>query len=111
MEQEMYDSNKVGKCIAWSGDHYVYEYGQNEVIKFSKFDFFLGKQKALEKSSLDREVCAKYFGTNYLDTKILFSTLNHKVAIIQPKIQGKFLSIEDLSDTLIKEQFQEIMKG
>jgi hypothetical protein len=108
---ETYDLHKIGKCIAWTGDHSVYEYGKDRVIKFSKFDFFLGREKAKEKSVLDRNVCAKYFGINFLDTQIMLSPTGRKIALVQPKIQGTFLSQEDLDDKLIQHQFKEMMEG
>jgi hypothetical protein len=44
------DKTKIGRLIAWGGEHFVYEYDADRVIKFSTLYFFLGP-KAKEKAT------------------------------------------------------------
>ena len=106
-----YDEAKIGKLIAWSGDHFVYEYGIGEVIKFSKFDLLLGFEKAKQKYASDYRVCKEYLGKYVLDTEVCISPGGKRVAKIQPKITGRFLYKSDLQDYKIQSQFKELIAG
>ena len=108
---ETYDKGKIGRCIAWTGDHQVYEYDSAEVIKFSKFDYFLGFEKAKDKSLLDIELCRNFFGRYFLDTRVAISSKENRVALVQLKIVGRYLVPRDLKNETIKNQFIDIMHG
>lgn len=96
--------------IAWGTDHFVYDYGPDQVIKFSIFDFLLGKDAP---SKLQREyaVGKKFFGQYLLDSPIVFSANGRRIAVIQKKITGRYLTKSDLDRPAIKKQFEEIARG
>ncbi len=104
-----YDKAKIGKCISWIGDHFVYEYGDDKVIKFSKFHYLLGKEKSTKKFLSDYAISKKYFGDYILETELLTSPDGKKLAVVQPKIKSHFLTRKDLSYEHIKTQFNEIV--
>ncbi|MEK7530420.1 MAG: hypothetical protein AAB573_00985 [Patescibacteria group bacterium] len=106
---EHYDQSKIGRCISWTGDHNVYAYGTDEVIKFSKFDFFLGYEKTKHKAISDIEICKKFFGTYLLETRVVSSAYERRVALVQKRVAGRFLSKRDLQNSTIVDQFAEIM--
>jgi len=108
---DTYDEKKIGKLIAWIGDHFVYEYDTDKVIKFSKFDFFLGRKKAKEKSNNDYVICKQYFGKYILETRIVSSQDGQRIAKIQQKVSGRFLAVRDLQNEHIKTQFREILQA
>ena len=107
---DTYDKNKVGKKIAWKGDHFVYEYGTDKVIKFSKFDFLLRVSRAKEIVPQEYALCKEFFGEYLLDTEIAISPDQKRIALIQPKISGHCLTTDDLQDANIKRQFLEIVR-
>ena len=105
-----YDKHKIGKLISWRGDHEVYEYGADKVIKFSKFDFFLGFKRAKEVVPQEYALCKQIFGEYLLDTEIAVSADQKRIALIQPKISGHCLTAGDLQREGIKRQFREIVE-
>lgn len=107
---DIYDKNKIGRLIAWGGEHFVYNYDIDKVIKFSSLYFFLGS-KAKEKATRDYEVCKQFFGTYLLHTECAISANKKYIVHIQPKIQGRFLVVTDLENIIIKQQFKEILNG
>src|SRR5687767_5035172 len=104
----IYDQNKIGKLIAWRGDHSVYEYGPDKVIKFSKFDFLLGFDKAKEVVPEEYALCKQYFGEYLLSSEIVTSPDGKRIALIQEKVSGHRLTADDLRNVNVKRQFQEI---
>lgn len=104
----VYNRNKLGKLISWRGDHFVYEYGTDEIIKFSKFDYFLGFDKSQKIVPEEYALCKQLFGEYILDTEITMSADQKRVALIQQRISGHCLTAEDLRDKGIKRQFREI---
>ena len=102
------DKTKIGRLIAWGGEHFVYEYDTDSVIKFSILYFFLGS-KAKEKATQDYDTCKKYFGKYLLETEIAISSNNKHIVQIQPKIVGHFLTKKDLEHEYIQRQFKEIV--
>jgi hypothetical protein len=106
-----YDKTKIHRLVAWKGDHFVYEYDKDQEIKFSKFDFLMGYKNAKEKSFYDYQTCKKFFGQYLLETKIVTSPNHRHIALIQPRISGRFLKIKDLKNEIIRRQFKEILDG
>ena len=110
MKKEVHaiDKTKIGQLIAWGGEHFVYEYETDRVIKFSTLYFFLGS-KAKEKATQDYDTCKKYFGKYLLETEIAISSNNKYIVQIQPKIAGHYLTKKDLEHEYIQKQFKEIV--
>ncbi|MDP2651118.1 MAG: hypothetical protein Q8O98_00845 [bacterium] len=104
-----YDKSKIGRRIAIGGEHIVYEYVEDQVIKFSGLFFLLGK-KAKEKAISDAVVCKEFFGKYFLDTQIAVSPNNKWIVHIQQKIIGRPLEIGDLEDERLRLQFKEIIE-
>ena len=104
------DKTKIGQLIAWGGEHFVYKYDTDRVIKFSTLYFFLGS-KAKEKATRDYDTCKEFFGKYLLETEIAISPNNKYIVHIQPKIEGHFLTKKDLEHKYIQKQFKEIVNG
>jgi hypothetical protein len=104
----VYESREIGKKLAHGGDHTVYDYGENEVIKFSLLFRLLGSG-ALEKAIRDVETCCRFFGDYMLETQVATSLNSTQVAYIQPKIVGRPLAAFDLRNTNAMKQFREIV--
>jgi len=104
------DKTKIGRLIAWGGEHIVYEYDTDRVIKFSALYYFLGS-KAKEKATQDYDTCKKFFGKYLLVTEIAVSSNDKHIVHIQPKITGHFLTKKDLENEYIQQQFKEIVKA
>ena len=107
---EIYEASKKGRLIAWAGDHFVYAYGKDEVIKFSKFDFFLGYERALKKAVDDYALCKKYFDEFLLDTRIVVSLDTKFVALIQKKISGTHLAARDLRKPDVLRNYRDLVE-
>ncbi len=108
--KEIYDKTKIGKLIAKGGDHKVYEYDTDKVIKFSSFEILHGRH-GKKKIIQDYLICKSFFGEYILDTKIVGSPDNKRTILIQPKIVGRSLTKGDLQDPAISRQFKEILAG
>ena len=108
---DVYNETKIGKMVAWAGDHFIYEYGENEIIKFSKFDFLMGKKNALAKFYNDYNLCKQYFGNYILDTEICYSKNGRRIAKIQRRLTGHLLTLKDLDDEYIRSQLREILQS
>jgi len=102
-----YDKNKIGKFVGWGGEHFVYEYGDKEVIKFSVHVWLSGKS-AVEKKKKDYEIGKKYFDKYLIPIKILTWDNGKKAVEIQEKIKCRFLKSQDLKNEKVKEQFDDI---
>ncbi len=105
---ETYDQAKIGKCISWIGDHIVYEYGADSVIKFSKSDFLLGSSK---KSINDYEKSRAFFGEYILETLFVRSVNGRYGAAIQKKIFGRYLCLADMANIEIRMQCKDILEA
>lgn len=58
--EDLYNKNKVGKYLGSGAEYRVYRYGQDEIIKFSKLYWLIGK-KLYQKAIKDYEICKRYF--------------------------------------------------
>jgi hypothetical protein len=105
---KIYDRNKIGKLIAFGSDHYVFEYENNKVIKFSILFYLLGK-KVFKKTKHDEDLCEKYFGKFLLKTELYISKNGKHLVQIQEKINGKGLEEKNLQNKIVKENFQEFI--
>lgn len=103
------DETKVGKSIAEGMQHYVYEYGDNDVIKFPKFDFVnitygILKPRAVEK---DWYLIANNFNDYCVPTKIYTSENKRLYCIIQERIKDR-INLNSHNINLVMDQFNEI---
>lgn len=99
----------IGKLIAGKWDNYVYEYGDNHVIKFSRFNFFMGYKTAHQKVSYDLTTTKQFFWHYMLDTEIVDIPQANCIALVQNKIVGRPLHISDLQNEKIRTQFLDIV--
>lgn len=104
-----YDPSKIGKLYAWGGEHIVYDYGEDKVIKFSTLYYLLGRH-ALGKAVKDYTLCRKYLGEYILDTDIQMSANGRHIVHVQPKIKGRALKHRDLENEEVQKQFSELMR-
>ena len=105
---ESYDKSKIGRLISWGGDHTVFEYGHDKVIKYSLIELLMGKE-GRPKIERDYRICKDFFRDYLLPTELKISKNGKFTIAIQPKIFGKYLRIEDLANAIVKHQFREIM--
>lgn len=105
---ETFEWRKVGKLIAWGGEHMVRLYGTDQVIKFSLFDRFLWKHNARAKAEYDIQLSQSLFGTFLLPTKLVVSEDGRRYAKLQPRIVGRKLKKKDLKNSRVKEQLAQI---
>ncbi|HAE36239.1 TPA: hypothetical protein DCX66_04075 [Candidatus Nomurabacteria bacterium] len=106
---ETYDKGKIGELISWGGEHFVYNYGEDKVIKFSSLFYIIGKDKALLKLEKDYKICQEFFGGYILQTEAMVSPNKKYFVQVQPKINGRFLYSKDLENEEIRKQFIEII--
>ena len=104
-----YDTKKIGKLIAWGSEHIVYEYGADQVLKYSILHYLIGT-KALARAEQEIATCKKYLAEYVLDTEIGVSSNGRHIAHIQPKLTGKPLMLRDLQNAKIREAFKDLMK-
>jgi hypothetical protein len=107
---EMYDPKKIGTTLAWGGEHFVYRYGTDAVLKFSKFEFFLG-QAGRAKSFRDYALCQRYFGDAVLPTSFLKAPRGTRIAKLQPLLVGRSIMREDLADPQVRAQFETMLES
>lgn len=106
---ETYDPSKVGKCISWGRSHFIYHYGDREVIKFPTFDVIAWGNNLRVRYERDYSVAKQYLGEYMLDTRIVQHPTKNRIATIQPFVSGHYLSKSDLADPAIKKQFDEFI--
>ena len=108
MRKKPYEKNKIGKFIGWGGEHFVFQYGEEKVIKFSLHIWLSGKS-AVDKKIRDYEIGRSYFNEYLLSEEIVTWSQGKKAVEIQTKIDCRFLTKKDLIDNEIKKQFVDIM--
>src|SRR5207302_61885 len=104
-----YDLKKIGKRITWGRSHSVYHYGESEIIKFPRLEKLLGAL-LVDRLSRDISVCKKYFAGFFLDTRLVHAPDSEKLAVIQPYITGHYLSKEDMKNTVVQQEFKNLME-
>jgi hypothetical protein len=105
-----YDEAKVGKCIAWIGEHFVYEYGGDQVIKFSKFDAIVGLECARRRNEMYLKQFRTYLGQYFLTTELALSANGRRLASIQPRITGRRLQRRDLIHAKVRTQCADLLQ-
>lgn len=88
----------------------MYRYGENEVIKFPRWQFLIGTQ-LFDRVVQDEQICRQHFGEYCLDTRVVQTPDGRHQAEIQPYVDGgRYLSKRDLSDPAIRHQFDGLME-
>lgn len=105
---ETYDPAKIGSLFAWGGEHIVYTYGTDQIIKFSIVEFLTGESWR-QKEAGDYETCCRAFGDYVLPTDITRSPNGKYTGKIQRRLHGHPLRKDDLRDESVRKQFDEIM--
>jgi hypothetical protein len=104
-----YDENKIGSRLSWIGDHYVYNYGTDQIIKFSKFDTLRDVGEAAWQNTAKLALFRSYFGPYLLQTELMHSHDDKHIALIQPKVSGHHLQLSDLARSKVREQCADLL--
>jgi len=100
----------VGLCVAEGGQHYVFRYKEDQVIKIPKRSILMRlygfyKVEDLKKSD---QLLNELFPGYFLDTEVLASRNHRHYVIIQAYlINGEFLTVKNFSK--VKDQFLQIV--
>ena len=105
---DIYNNAKRGGLISFGSDHVVYDYGEEEVVKFSLLDRFFPTY-VRPRMKRDLLLTQRFFGEYILDTRFLMSEDEKWLVKIQPKVFGHFLCKKDLQYDVIRTQFLEII--
>lgn len=103
-----YDKTKIGKFLGYGGEHIVYEYGDDKVIKFSLHMAISGRV-AIRKKVSDYEIGRQYFNEYLLATEIIEWRNGRRAVEIQEKIAHRFFHKDDLRNPVLRRQFDDIM--
>jgi len=104
---------KVGKLIKIGGEHLVYNYAENQVLKYPNIlaRILFNQQQLANKKASDLQLAQKYFSHLVLITEYFRTTGGkYSYCLIQPKIKVRYLKIADLENPLIRKQFLEIIE-
>lgn len=107
-----YTKENVGKKIATGGEHKVYYYGEDKVIKFPFGPrYWFGREQYCENLKRDEHIVRQYFGGYLVEREINFFTQKNQASyiIIEPFLTGRHLQRKDLKDPQVKEQFEELV--
>lgn len=107
-----FDKKKIGRLIKIGGEHLVYQYGHDQVIKFPNFlaKTLFNNRKLAEKKKSDFSLAEKYFPEYLLKTDCLIGDeINKLYCLIQPLVNIRSLIKNDLKDKEIKENFEKIL--
>jgi hypothetical protein len=104
-----YDSKKNGRLISAGSEHIVFEYGDDKVIKFSIVNFLIGRNNGFNRATHELHLCKKYFGDYILETEVLLSKNRSFTVEVQPKINQRYLTINDMQNPSIRAQFMDLI--
>lgn len=109
----MFNKEKIGRLANFGGEHLVYLYGDDKVIKFPNFLvslLFDGNKYAFKKAR-DLSLGKKYFNEFLVETKCYLTPGETKpYYLIQPLVKARPLVDSDLNDKHIKTQFFKIIE-
>lgn len=103
------DPTKVGRKLSEGLQHFVYEYGKNEVVKVPRFDvvnLIYGVLNPVDVEK-DRKLIEKHFKKYLIKTKVYSSKDNELYCIVQERVRNK-LNINSQNIHLVMEQFNDI---
>jgi hypothetical protein len=107
-----FDKEEIGKLIKIGGEHLVYFYGRDQVIKFPNFlaRVLFNHSHLAQKKKADFALAKKYFPQYLLETECnLNESRWPSYNLIQPFIKARPLSFKDLANGAIKKKFIEIL--
>ena len=96
--------------MACGGEHVVYRYGADEVIKFSLFDLLVWKGESRRKAEHDLVLSEAVFGPYVLPTRLATSPDGKRLAKIQRYANGRPLRRSDMRDASLRRQFEDLMR-
>ncbi|MBA3788865.1 hypothetical protein H0X32_00525 [Patescibacteria group bacterium] len=104
----MYDRSKVGKRIGSGADSIVYQYGENQVIKFSSLHLLIGK-KMRQKLRADYKLCKEYFNDFIVETEEVGDANSSQHIEIQAYVKGVPLQAKHVRNPEVREQLERII--
>jgi hypothetical protein len=113
MNTTAFDEKLVGKFIAAGGEHKVYRYGDDKVIKFPFGPrYWFNPAKYCENLQRDELIVRRYFGEYLVQREIhfFFEISKPSYVIIEPKLPGRHLRRDDLKNKKVLKQFEEIVE-
>lgn len=104
----VYQPEKVGALLSCLGDHRVYRYDTNWVIKFSQFDRCRTTPDLEQFYRTEVTALTEIFGEYYLQPTVVTDPERTRVAVIQPFVVGEPLRNTHFTRADIFRQFQDI---
>ncbi len=104
----------VGRKIAAAGEHIVYKYGEDKIIKFPHGPiYYANPEEAYDKIDNEFRLANRYFKKFLVPTRLLTYEENgrKKYCVIQDFIESRPLVPEDMQNEDLKLQFKEIMEA
>jgi signal peptidase I len=113
-EEKPYNKKIIGRKIANAGEHIVYRYGENQIIKFPSGPiYYANPEEAYNKVENEFRLANKYFKKFLVPTQLV--TYKEKdckrYCIIQDFVENRPLNPKDMQDENLKMQFKEIMEA
>ncbi|MBD3238233.1 MAG: hypothetical protein GF332_01150 [Candidatus Moranbacteria bacterium] len=109
-----YQKSKIKRLISISGEHIVYAYGDQHVIKFPSGPIHLVSSKdALNKVKKEDQLQQKYLKQYQVPYQLCFYKKNGRptYCVIQKYIQGRAFKIKDLKNPNLKQKLRSLIKA
>ena len=109
-----YNQQKIGNKIATAGEHVVYKYGDNQIIKFPSGPIhYVNPNEARTKIINELSLANKYLKEFLVNTELRTYQKQgkNKYCIIQDYIVGRPLELKDMQDSRLKYQFKKLIKN
>jgi len=106
-----FDEGKVGKRLSISGEHSVYKYGENQVIKFPVGPiYYADPEEAYQKVSNEARLAESYLRDFIVPFEVLtyIKKGKKKYCIIQKYIEGRPLTIKDMRDPNLRAELKRL---
>lgn len=108
-----YNQKKVGDKIATAGEHVVYKYGDDQIIKFPAGPIYYANAKDARAKVINEVRLANKYLKEFIAVTELYTYEEqdkNKYCIIQEYIIGRPLELKDMQDDELQNQFKELMK-
>lgn len=110
IQARLLDKRKVGKIIAIGGEHLVFGYGKDCVIKIPfGLRYFLRPRQYTERVREDYAILKKYFGDYFIKTEVRVNNRKDWYALVQKKYHGRCLEKKDLANPEYQKQLNDIL--